>query len=34
MAEANELIERGLELFPRNSVQRLEKFFESTKQEK
>lgn len=34
MAEANELIERGLELFSRNSVQRLEKFFESTKQEK
>ena len=26
MAEANELIERGLELFSRNSVQRLEKY--------
>ena len=33
MAKVKELIERGLELFSRNSVGRLEKFFESAKQE-
>ena len=31
--KSKELIERGLELFSRNSVGRLEKFFESAKQE-
>ena len=33
MVKVKELIERGLELFSRNSVSRLEKFFESAKQE-
>ena len=33
MEKVKELIERGLELFSRNSVGRLEKFFESAKQE-
>ena len=33
MLKVKELIERGLELFSRNSVSRLEKFFESAKQE-
>ena len=33
MVKVKELIERGLELFSRNSVGRLEKFFESAKQE-
>ena len=33
MVKVKELIERGLELFSRNSVSRLEKFFESARQE-
>ena len=33
MVKVKELIEHGLELFSRNSVSRLEKFFESAKQE-
>ena len=32
MVKVKELIERGLELFSRNSVGRLEKFFEKAKQ--
>lgn len=33
MEEINEIIERGLELFEKYSVKRLENFFESAKQE-